>query len=89
MASSPSEGLVAGLLFIAVGIAAIVIAQQLPARHRRADGARLFPAHPRHPADRPRRGARAARRCGSTARRFPAGNGGPCSSCWAASSCSA
>ena len=46
-------------MFIAIGIAAIVIGVQLHARHRRADGAGLLPAHPRHPDDRSRRRPRA------------------------------
>ena len=79
----------AGLLFIAFGVAAIVIGIELRARHRRAHGARLFPADPRHPADRAGRAARAARAAAVRARRFRRSNGGRRWSCWAASCCSA
>ena len=67
----------AGLLFIAFGIAAIALGDQLPAGHRRPDGPGLLPARSSASCCRPGRDSRAAGAAARRARRCRAGNGGP------------
>ena len=86
---SPKD-FVAGSDVHRVGIAAIVDRVSnytLGTAARMGPG--LLPAHPRHPADRPRRDARAARAAAAGRAAARLASGGRRSSCWAASSSSA
>ena len=74
---SPKD-FVAGLMFIAIGIAAIVIASNYTLGTAARMGPGYFPRILGHPDDRPRRDPRAALAASSRVRRCPAGNGGPC-----------